>query len=257
MTTPHDPAHAPADDPPVKHETRDANIATIVFVGCILVVSAVVIHVGLWGLYKYWEERDNAAKTSDLPLVKEEMNQLPAQPRLEAFQPNRAWVFLGVAGDQEVSFYVDTPITVERVSREGKREPLDLFELRPGTAVALTYSETQGLPGRPRVVRIETGEGLAVGKGRPTEAGLATVNGALARVAATGGPDMRVAAETRLRQYGWVDRKKQVAHIPIDEAMKIVVDRGLLKSRPAGEEGKVRPENGESSSGRTPGEGKR
>jgi hypothetical protein len=257
MTTPHDPAPAPADDPPVKHETRDANISTIVFVGCILVAAAVVIHVGLWGLYHYWEERDDLAKTSHLPLVKEEMNQLPAQPRLEAFQPNRAWVFLGVAGDEEVSFYVDTPITVERVSREGRREPLDLFALRPGTAVALTYSETQGLPGRPRVVRIETGEGLAVGQGRPTEAGLVTVNGQLARVVPTGGPDMRKAAEEQLRHYGWVDRKKQVAHIPIDEAMKIVVDRRLLKSAPAGEEGKGRPENPESGSGPTPGEGKR
>jgi len=37
-----------------------------------------------------------------------------------------------------------------------------------------------------------------------------------------------------LNSYGWVDRQKGIAHIPIDEAMRIVVDRGL-PTRPSTE----------------------
>ncbi|HEX4667771.1 MAG TPA: hypothetical protein VH207_14335 [Chthoniobacterales bacterium] len=37
----------------------------------------------------------------------------------------------------------------------------------------------------------------------------------------------RLAAETRLQTYGWVDRQAGVAHIPIAEAMKLLLERGL------------------------------
>jgi hypothetical protein len=249
------PEPDPADGQP-RYETQDANLATIVFVGCTLVACAVVIHVALWGLFRYWDKHDVRAKTSSSPLVREEMNQLPAEPRLEAFEPNRAWLFLRTSDDKEESFYVDTAVTVERIPKEGERAELKLFALRPGTEVALTYQNPQGLPGRPRVVRIETGEGRAAGTGRPAETGLITIAGRLVRIVPTGGADWRVAAEIRLGQYGWVDEKKQIAHIPIDEAMRILAERRLLKSEPVrGDRGER--ENPESSSGRGSEEGKR
>jgi hypothetical protein len=37
----------------------------------------------------------------------------------------------------------------------------------------------------------------------------------------------RLAAETRLLTYGWVDRQAGVAHIPIAEAMKLLLQRGM------------------------------
>ncbi len=36
------------------------------------------------------------------------------------------------------------------------------------------------------------------------------------------GPAWRAAADRRLRSYGWVDKEKGVAHIPIDRAMEMV-----------------------------------
>lgn len=39
--------------------------------------------------------------------------------------------------------------------------------------------------------------------------------------------DMRAAEEKALKTYGWVDRQKGVARIPIDVAKKMVVERGL------------------------------
>ncbi len=39
--------------------------------------------------------------------------------------------------------------------------------------------------------------------------------------------ETQLAAETRLKTYGWVDRKAGVARIPIAEAMKLLLQRGL------------------------------
>jgi hypothetical protein len=39
--------------------------------------------------------------------------------------------------------------------------------------------------------------------------------------------DLREAEEARLKSYGWVDRDAGVVRIPIDEAMKLTLQRGL------------------------------
>jgi hypothetical protein len=238
MTSQHhaDPVSLPDGEPGVKHETRDANIRTIVFVGCTLVASAVVIHVGIWGLFQYWEQRDERTKKSNLPLVVQEKNQLPAPPRLEAFEPARARVTFETTEGKEQVFYVDTDITVERVSKEGRKTPVpSLFALPPNTPASLTYTEPQYQPGRNRVLRIEVGEGRGQDMGQPVENGLVTILGTLTRIEALSGLDKREEAETRLGRYGWVEEKKQVVHIPIEEAMKLVLDRHLLEPAPARE----------------------
>jgi hypothetical protein len=235
-----DPVHPPADDPPVKYETHDAHIPTIVFVGCILIACAVIVHVGIWGLFQHWMQRDERTKRSHLPLVEAEMNQLPAQPRLEAYEPNRARVFLQTDDGRTRTFYVDTDITVERVSRTGQKTRLELFDLRPGTEATLTYSEPPSLPGRERVVRIQVGEGRGRAEDRSTETGLLAVSGRIEHVEAKSGPDKRQAAEAELARYGWVDEKEKIAHIPIDEAMKLALERHLLEGS-AGKEGGKAP----------------
>jgi hypothetical protein len=37
----------------------------------------------------------------------------------------------------------------------------------------------------------------------------------------------RAAEERRLHGYGWVDKEKGVVHIPIEEAMRLAIERGL------------------------------
>jgi hypothetical protein len=39
--------------------------------------------------------------------------------------------------------------------------------------------------------------------------------------------DLRTAEETTLTTYGWVDRNAGVVRIPIEQAMKLVIERGL------------------------------
>ena len=44
---------------------------------------------------------------------------------------------------------------------------------------------------------------------------------------------LRAEEEKELTSYGWVDEKAGVAHIPIDEAIKIVAARGLPHAAPS------------------------
>ncbi len=65
--------------------------------------------------------------------------------------------------------------------------------------------------------------------------------------------DVRAAEQQLLHGYGWVDEKAGVARIPIDEAKKLTLERGLaVRPNPLTDErlGTRRPSSGESSSGR-------
>jgi hypothetical protein len=63
----------------------------------------------------------------------------------------------------------------------------------------------------------------------------------------------RTAEDATLHQYGWVDQKAGVAHIPIDQAKKLLIERGL-PARTGGTpdaQGSNAPAFGESNGGRT------
>ncbi len=65
--------------------------------------------------------------------------------------------------------------------------------------------------------------------------------------------DMRTEEQTQLHGYGWMNEKAGVAHIPIDEAKKLTLERGLpVRPEPLTDPrfGTRVPASGESSSGR-------
>lgn len=43
--------------------------------------------------------------------------------------------------------------------------------------------------------------------------------------------EMRAAENSELHTYGWIDRQKGVVHIPIEQAMTLLVQRGLPKTQ--------------------------
>jgi len=43
----------------------------------------------------------------------------------------------------------------------------------------------------------------------------------------------RLGEESLLQRYGWMNRDAGIVHIPIEEAMRLTIERGLLTSRPA------------------------
>jgi hypothetical protein len=46
--------------------------------------------------------------------------------------------------------------------------------------------------------------------------------------------NFRLAEEAALQNYGWVDKAAGTVHIPIQEAMRLTLERKMLASRPAG-----------------------
>jgi hypothetical protein len=44
--------------------------------------------------------------------------------------------------------------------------------------------------------------------------------------------DFRLQEETKLNSYGWANKDAGTVHIPIDDAMKLLLQRGALQSRP-------------------------
>jgi hypothetical protein len=45
--------------------------------------------------------------------------------------------------------------------------------------------------------------------------------------------EFRLGEESVLQRYGWMNKEAGIVHIPIEDAMRLTVDRGLLSSRPA------------------------
>ena len=45
--------------------------------------------------------------------------------------------------------------------------------------------------------------------------------------------DFRVKEDAQLNSYGWVDRNSGTVHIPIQDAMRLMLERGALTARPA------------------------
>ena len=45
--------------------------------------------------------------------------------------------------------------------------------------------------------------------------------------------EFRTKEEQQLHSYGWVDKNSGTVHIPIDDAMRLMLERGALTARPA------------------------
>lgn len=46
---------------------------------------------------------------------------------------------------------------------------------------------------------------------------------------------VRTTENQKLGTYGWVDKEKGIVHIPIDQAMKMIAERGTAETKPAGQ----------------------
>ena len=124
-------AHGPeAENPSTHHETTDVNIAAILGFAAGLVAVAIVVHLLVWVMFRFFDAREARDKAVEYPLAIEQEQRLPPEPRLQT-NPRQ-----------------------------------DLQDLRTQETDALTT-------------------------------------------------------------YGWVDKNGGVVRIPIDEAMRIVVQRGL------------------------------
>jgi hypothetical protein len=120
--------HPVADNPEVTHERSDVSIRGIIIFAIVLVLTAVVVHIGLYGLLEYYGE----------------------------FAPRRTRAPGSPAAQEETT-------------------PLPRLQISPRTDLA----------------------------------------------------EMRAAEQKELTSYGWIDKQKQSVRIPIDQAMKLLAERGL------------------------------
>jgi hypothetical protein len=122
--------HPAGENPAVTHEETDVNIRAILGFAVALIAVAIVVHVLVWVLFRFFEARAARQTTVEYPLAIQQENRLPPEPRLQT----------------------------------NPRE--DLRELRESEEQVLTT-------------------------------------------------------------YGWVDRNAGVVRIPIEQAMKLAIERGL------------------------------
>lgn len=136
MSEVHQPhaSHPVADNPAVSHEETDVNIRGILGFAVALIAVAIVVHLLIWVLFRFFDARAARPTTVEYPLAVQQENRLPPEPRLQT----------------------------------NPRE--DLRELRDSEEQVLTT-------------------------------------------------------------YGWVDRNTGVVRIPIEDAMKLTIERGLPARR--------------------------
>lgn len=140
---------------PQHHEPDEVSLGAVLAIAGVMVVSAVIIQLGLWGALEAYRAWDLQRKQSTFPLAVEEGRPLPT-PLLEGLEPLRR---------------TPSPATSDM---------------------------------------------------RPPES------------------------------YGWVDRQAGIVHMPLDQAMKLIVDNDLLPAHAKKVEDMPRPP-GRANSGRTKG----
>ena len=118
------------DNPAVHHEESDVNIRAILGFAAGLLVFAIVIHIAMWGLFRFFDAQASHQEPPTYPLAAMQEQRLPPEPRLQT---------------------------------------------NPKQDLA----------------------------------------------------DLRTAEERTLTTYGWVDRNAGVVRIPIEQAMKLAIERGL------------------------------
>jgi hypothetical protein len=75
--------HDATSNAEVHHEQSDVNIRGIFAFAAVLLVSAVVIHVAVWVLFRYFDTRLGRERTPQFPLAIAQENRLPPEPRLQ------------------------------------------------------------------------------------------------------------------------------------------------------------------------------
>jgi hypothetical protein len=243
--------------PGVSRESDYFDFGLIVKVGIGLAVVAVVIQVAVWYLMHGLEKRNTqpVGAVSSLALddarrsLGERLDNVPP-PHLEGFERESSQLILRVDEDREEHFYVALDVKVRLGEKDAR-----LFELREGQAVTVAYHMPGGVAGGIGVVTSVTSPPVKNdNKAQPELPEVTrTLTGTVAKLEPRSIVASREWAEVQMERYGWTDRKKEIVHVPIEQAMEDV-----LKSKEFHKEGEKKKGAGRlalptrSSSGREP-----
>lgn len=71
------------DNPDVDHEESDVNIRAILGFGVGLIVTAAVVHLLIFGLFRFFEAREAVKTAAQYPLAAAQGHREPPEPRLQ------------------------------------------------------------------------------------------------------------------------------------------------------------------------------
>jgi hypothetical protein len=97
-------AGSAVDNPDVHHEESDVNIRGILIFGGALIVAAVVIHLLVWVLFRFYDVRERRQPMAEYPLAAAEQNRLPPEPRLQT-DPRQDLADLRAREDRTLTTY--------------------------------------------------------------------------------------------------------------------------------------------------------
>jgi hypothetical protein len=231
---PHHPMHSPTGDvepertPGVLHEKSEFSMRLVLWVGFGLIVVAVVLHFVVAGLLAYDERRNLPPSGSESSLALEDAGRplgqrlldVPA-PHLEGIERETSLLVLRVGAHEDRRFFAGPSVRVHIGDNPNAR----LFELREGQEVTITYHMPGGADGGFGVVTsVISPPGVSRKNDEhalPLETQILTAT--VLRIDPRGVAAAREWAEVQMNRYGWADRQKGVAHIPVAEAMEQVL----------------------------------
>jgi hypothetical protein len=251
--------------PGVARESEVFNFRLIVWVGVGLIVTAAVIHLAVWQLLVYHKnykapplEGKSARALADAqqPLGKR-LDDVP-QPHLEGIERESSLLVLRRENGDEQRFYTGFDVHVRIAGRDGQLHNARLFDLREGQTVSVCYHMPGGLEGVYGVVTAVVSPPEKEAKKADNELVDAdqTLVGTVVRLEPRSVAAAREWAEVQMDRYGWADRKKGVARIPVQLAMEEVLrSKEFRPTDKKKSDGRIAPP-GRSNSGRGPVGGK-
>lgn len=228
-------AEAHEGTPGVSRESDWFNFWLIVKVGLGLAVTAAFIQVSVWyllhGLKKI--ETQPVGTESSLALddarrpLGQRLDNVPP-PLLEGIERESSQLILLVDEDKEERFYVASDVKVHL----GEKENARLFELREEQRVTVAYHMPGGVAGGIGVVTSVTSP--PVKSDTKTEPELPdatrTLTATVVRLVPRSTAAAREWAEVQMERYGWADRRKEIVHVPIEQAMEDVLKSKEFRS---------------------------
>jgi len=150
------------EKPTISHERRDVPTKAIVQFLAWLLVSAVVISIAMWGLFRFFEGRQTRDDTPLSPLVAASLKRTPPAPRLET-DPLSLRTRLRAEEEARLHSYswADRAGGAVRIPIERAMDLIAQRGVPGGKAMSVTPAGTAA-PSVP-----SAGEGLAPSRGRP------------------------------------------------------------------------------------------
>ncbi len=218
----------PERTPGVVHEREEFSFRLILWTGLalILAVGAVICTVG-WissGLQRYNVQpydRASAFAVEDANrTLSQRLDGVPT-PHLEGIERESSVLVVRTDDDEEKRLFAAPVVRV----RIGKEQHARLYDLREGQRATLTYRIPSGLGGGPNVVVaiVSPPEGTTISVDDGADS-FRSVWATILKIEPRSIAAAREWAEARMNRYGWIDREKRIAHIPIHKAMDTVLD---------------------------------